>query len=89
MIKPIYLVWDDESKRYIHNTTRDFGIYSSKAEEFFSREDLDEAFDLGSRYGLAQACGVIKTAETVNKLVDKLIEHDGKPYKESNSYARD
>ena len=82
MIKPIYLVWDDEAKRYIHNTTRDIGIYSSRAEEFFSRADLELAFDLGSRYGTALAYGVIETAETANKLVDKLIEHDGKPYKE-------
>lgn len=51
MIKPIYLVWDDEAKRYIHNTTRDIGIYSSKAEEFFSRADLDEAYESGYVYG--------------------------------------
>ena len=82
MIKPIYLVWDDEAKRYIHNTTRDIGIYSSKAEEFFSREDLELAFDIGYRYGIAFAYGVIETAKTANELVDKLIEHDGKPYKE-------
>lgn len=78
MIKPVYLVWDDASKRYVHNTTRDFGIYSSKAEEFFSREDLDEAYEQGvfdeyNGYTTFNSHGAI----------EQLIEHDGKPYKES------
>jgi len=77
MIKPVYLVWDDEAKRYIHNTTRDIGIYSSKAEEFFSREDLEEAYEQGvfdSDMGYYTFDSHFAT--------EQLIEHDGKPYKE-------
>lgn len=82
MIKPIYLVWDDEAKRYIHNTTRDFGIYSSKAEEFFSRADLNTAYERGYHYGFECAFSSMKVNPPVNELVDELIEHDGMPYKE-------
>ena len=77
MIKPIYLVWDDEAKRYIHNTTRDIGIYSSKAEEFFSRADLELAYELGS-YDEYTGNSTFDS----HSATEQLIEHDGKPYKE-------
>jgi len=85
MIKPIYLVWDDEAQRYSHNTNRDIGIYSSKAEEFFSRADLETAyyegyFDGVNEYNYEHE---FVTDENLPERVDKLIEHDGKPYKES------
>ena len=79
MIKPIYLVWDDEAKRYIHNTTRYIGIYSSKAEEFFSREDLEFAYYVGLADGVENEDDGL----TIGESVEELIEHDGKPYKES------
>lgn len=80
MIKPVYLVWDDEAKRYIHNTTRDIGIYSSRAEEFFSREDLEEAYYRGWS---DRDRGIIVFTPNVAKFTEELIEHDGKPYKGS------
>lgn len=83
MIKPVYLVWDDEAKRYIHNTTRDFGIYSSKAEEFFSRADLESAYEQGYRLWLENAYNNALINPPINELVDEIIEHDGKPYKEN------
>ena len=79
MIKPIYLVWDDEAKRYIHNTTRDFGIYSSRAEEFFSRADLEKVYS----QGMVDHIRLWNDDFTFHQGVEELIEHDGKPYKES------
>ena len=81
MIKPIYLVWDDEAKRYIHNTTRDIGIYSSKAEEFFSRADLEAAYYIGLADGTSNKCDGLKIGDSV----EQLIEHDGKPYMENHN----
>lgn len=80
MIKPVYLVWDDEAKRYVHNTTRDFGIYSSKAEEFFSRADLELAYEQGVLDGARG--NVIFDSHVAT---EQLIEHDGMPhtYKEN------
>ena len=85
MIKPIYLVWDDEAKRYIHNTTRDIGIYSSRAEEFFSREDLNTVYEEGHQDGMVDRIEGWKVGSTTHQLVEELIEHDGKPYKESDN----
>lgn len=82
-IKPVYLVWDDESKRYIHNTTRNIGIYSSKAEEFFSRADLDTAYEAGCVDGYMNGNKDWYDSNIhIHGTVERLIEHDGKPYKE-------
>lgn len=78
MIKPVYLVWDDESKHYNHNTSRDFGIYSSKAEEFFSRADLELAYYVGLADGISNEYDGL----TISESVEQLIEHDGKPHRE-------
>ncbi len=76
-IKPNYFVYDNEAKRYVHNTTRDQGIYSSQAVELFTRDDLETAYRQGVFDGLSLKYVADPAAE-----VDQLIEHDGKPYKE-------
>ena len=83
MIKPVYLVWDDQAKRYIHNTTRDIGIYSSKAEEFFSRADLNEAYFEGYYDAKYEEEHPFENRLTISQSVEQLIDHDGKPYKGS------
>lgn len=76
-LKPVYLVWDDDARRWSHNTSRDMGIYSSKAQEFFSRDDLDEAYSHGWSDGARG--NVIFNSHVAT---ERLIEHDGMPYKE-------
>lgn len=83
MIRPVYLVWDDEAKRWSHNTSRDMGIYSSKAQEFFSRDDLDMAYEEGHQDGVVDRIEGWKVGATTHQLVEQLIEHDGMPYKEN------
>lgn len=82
MIKPLYFVYDKEAKRYVHNTTRDVGIYSSQAVELFTRADLEMAYERGYHYGFECAFSDIVINPPINELVDELIEHDGKPYQE-------
>lgn len=75
MIKPLYFVYDKEAKRYVHNTTRDQGIYSSQAVELFTRADLETAYLQGVFDGIS-----LKYTDDPSVEVDNLIEHDGKPY---------
>lgn len=82
MIKPLYFVYDKEAKRYVHNTARDFGIYSSKAEEFFSRADLNAAYEAGYVDGYMNSARDWNDSNIhVHGTVERLIEHDGMPYK--------
>lgn len=76
-IKPLYFVFDKETGRYIHNTTRDQGIYSSQAVELFTRADLELAYEEGV---FDSAMG--NSTFDSHFATEQLIEHDGKPYKE-------
>lgn len=77
MIKPLYFVYDSEAKRYVHNTTRDQGIYSSQAVELFTRADLELAYEKG-----VFDSGMGNSTFDSYSATEELIEHDGKPYKE-------